>query len=201
MLAHCGFEISGEKESTLQPPEEYVLNIAQIALSPAAMGIGTKGGQKKTIDPTVVQVTSKDIHGQDQTTTICTLDHTCRQVSVALSFGWDEEVVFHLAKGGGAGPVSLTGYLQPSPDGMDNEDDMYGDGDEEDSGSEGEEEEKEESDDEEGGGQGFDDEDDDDEEDNSEEEAPMLATTAAKRKRSFDVSWRRSSWLPWSGEG
>lgn len=174
MLAHCAYDIARGEEVTLRPPEEYVLNVAQIALSAEAQGIGVKGGKiKSIIEPTVVQVKSKDIQGNDVTSTLCTLDHTCRQVSVAVTFGWDEDVVFSLAEGGGEGPVSITGYLQPSPEGMDNEDGMegaLGDSDEED--SDGNEEGKEE-----GGGS------DSDDGSGSEDEAPQLA----KRKRSFDL--------------
>jgi hypothetical protein len=130
-------------------------------------------------------VTSKDIHGDDVTSALCTLDHTCRQTSVALTFGWDEDVVFSLAEGGGEGPVSLTGYLQPSPEVMEN--DGFPDGDSDDD-----------SDDEDGEGRGGgedsdeedsdeDDEEEDDEEDDD-EEAPQLVAASEKRKRSFDVS-------------
>ena len=130
MLAHCAYEIISGRETTLRPPEEYVLNVAQIALTPAAMGLGAKGKKGAAIEPTVVMVTSKNLQGDDVTSTVCTLDGGCKQVSVALTFGWDEDVSFSLFPGGGKGPVSITGYLQPSPDGMDNEDDMgYGDDD------------------------------------------------------------------------
>ena len=40
----------------MQPPEEFVLNLSMIALTPKAMGIGTKSKKPKTIEPTVVQV-------------------------------------------------------------------------------------------------------------------------------------------------
>ena len=154
--------------------------MAQVALAPKAMGFGEKK-LKATIEPTVLQVTSKDLVGNDVTSTICTLDHTCRQVSVALTFGWDEEVTFSLASGGGKGPVSITGYLQPSPDGMDNEDDMMYGGEDDSDDDEDEDAEVGESDDDE-------DEDDEDEEDDEgdEDEAPTLQPE--KRKRSFDVS-------------
>jgi len=124
------------------------------------------------------------------TSTLCTLDHNCRQASVALAFGWDEDVSFSLAKGGGAGPVSLTGYLQPSADGMDNEDDMYGDGESSDEDDEEEEEEEEED----GGGLrrmmmqmngGGGDDDSDDEEEEDEESDDGVEV---KRKRSFDAA-------------
>lgn len=189
MLAHCAYEISSGQDCVLRPPEEYVLNVAQIALTAAAQGLGSKASAKKgnkasdaklpqELPPTVVLVTSKNLQGDDVTSTVCTLDHGCRQCSVALSFGWDEDVTFSLHPGGGQGPVSLTGYLQPSPEGMDNEDDMgYG----------GEEGSEEESGEEESG------EDDDEEEGSSEEDdeedegmAPLLVGKD-KRKRSFDL--------------
>jgi len=182
MLAHCAYEISSGQDCVFRPPEEYVLNVAQIALTAEAQGFGktTKGGKSsdsklpKELPPTVVLVTSKNLQGDDVTSTVCTLDGMCRQCSVALSFGWDEDVKFSLHPAGGQGPVSLTGYLQPSPEGMDNEDDMgYGDGDSEESGEEdgGEEEE----------GSSDDDDDDDDE-----GKAPLLVGND-KRKRSFDL--------------
>jgi hypothetical protein len=177
MLAHCAYEISSGQDCVLRPPEEYVLNVAQIALTAAAQGLGktsANNGNKlpKVVPPTVVLVTSKNLQGEDVTSTVCTLDASCRQCSVALSFGWDEDVTFSLHPGGGQGPVSLTGYLQPSPDGMDNEDDMGYDGEEgsEDSGEDDEEEE--------GSSE------DDDEED--EGMAPLLVGKD-KRKRSFDL--------------
>jgi len=57
MLAHCAYNISLGDEIVLRPPEEFVLNIAQIALTPAAQGIGVKGASAKSkIAPTVVMV-------------------------------------------------------------------------------------------------------------------------------------------------
>ena len=131
-------------------------------------------------------MTSKDIHGDDVTSALCTLDHTCRQTSVALTFGWDEDVVFSLAEGGGEGPVSLTGYLQPSPEVMENDGFPDGDSDDDSNDDDGEgrggvEDSDEEDSDEDS------DEDDDGEEDDD-EEAPQLVAASEKRKRSFDVS-------------
>jgi hypothetical protein len=130
---------------------------------------------KKTIEPTIVLVTSKTLDGEEVTSTLCTLDHTCRHTSTALTFGWDEEVVFSLAPGGGEGPVSITGYLQPSPEGIDNEDDMM---------YNGEEEEEDDEDD--------DDEDDDDEEDDEDDEEVShylsLGRCGCRRNTSCDVS-------------
>mmetsp|Transcript_19656 Transcript_19656/g.38967 ORF Transcript_19656/g.38967 Transcript_19656/m.38967 type:complete len:347 (+) Transcript_19656:100-1140(+) len=183
MLAHCAYDVSAGAEVTLRPPEEYVLNVAQIALTAEAQGIGVKGSTfKDKIKPTVVKVTSKDIHGEDVTSTLCTLDHNCRQISVALTFGWDEDVVFSLAQGGGEGPVSITGYLQPSPE------DMDGDGGEEGGMYPGQfgEDEDDDSDDE--GESDEEDSDDDEEEEDKDGVPPVLeGGSNEKRKRSFDL--------------
>jgi hypothetical protein len=200
-LCYFGAEVAADKETALQPPEEYVLNISQIALTPEAQGIGSKNGLKKTIEPTVVQVSGKDINGVDVVSTVCTLDHTCRQTSCSLTFGWDEEITFSLAKGGGKGPVSITGFLQPSPDEEDEMNGFPGDDDDDD--------DDDEDDDDEGQsgaffaprgeGQGDDDSDDDDDDDEEDDDsddddsedddegAPMLVQSSSKRKQSFDL--------------
>lgn len=175
----------------MRPPEEYVLNITQVALTPEAQGFGSKGGIKKTIEPTILQATTKDINGDDVVSTICTLDHTCRQATVSLCLGCDETTTFSLVAGGGKGPISMTGYLQPSPDEQDEMGGMsgaYG-------GSSDEEDDDETQDDPRffgmQGGEDSDDDDsedeDDSEDDSEDDEAPMLEA-ASKRKRSFDVS-------------
>jgi hypothetical protein len=195
MLAFYAQEVEHGEGVELRPPEEYVLNITQVALTPKAQGIGSK--IKATIDPTVLQIVSKDINGEQVVSTVCTLDHTCRQATVNLTFGWDEIVTFRLAEGGGKGPVSISGFLQPSPD---EEDELgyrqsgeYSSDDEEDEEDDDEELDprvygmngEEEDDDEEDDDEDEDDEDEDEDEDD-EDEAPMLES-ASKRKRSFDV--------------
>jgi len=130
----------------LQPPEDYVLNLSQVSLTAEALNLGKKS---KPVPPTVVQVTTTDISGDEITATLCTLEDSNKQESLQIVFGWDEKITFSLAKGGGTGPVSLSGYLQPSPDeeDFDEEDAMngipvtMGESDDEDEESEEEEEE------------------------------------------------------------
>lgn len=88
MLAHCAYDVEAGAPVTLRPPEEYVLNVAQVSLTPEALGLGQKGGLKQKIDPTVLQVTSRNIDGDEVTSTLCILDHSCRQTSLAITFGY-----------------------------------------------------------------------------------------------------------------
>ena len=75
MLAHCAYNISAGKDCVLRPPEEYVLNVCQIALTAQAQGLGkgSKDKMPKELPPTVVLVSSKNLVGEEVTSAVCTL--------------------------------------------------------------------------------------------------------------------------------
>ena len=162
MLAFAAYTVSGGKPLRVRPSEEMVLNISQVALTPEAMGLDQKK-RDAVLLPTVVQISSRDIRGELVKATICTLDSSCRHATVAITLGWDETIEFSLAAGGGAGPVSISGYMQPSPEELsfgpssmggyngveEDEDEEEEDEEDEDDDDDEEEEEEEEDDDDE----------------------------------------------------
>ena len=56
MLAFWSENVKAGAPVSMQPPEEYVLHISQVALTPEAQGIGTKKKVAKPLAPHVVQV-------------------------------------------------------------------------------------------------------------------------------------------------
>lgn len=118
----------------MQPPEGYVLNLQQAALTNCTNSNGSM----------VVKVKTISVEGEDNEAVLCTLrTPSAEQTNLNLVFGFDVPATFTVS-GDAKGTVYLSGYYQPAPD-LDDEDDEenYGacfNGDEEDDDEEMDEE-------------------------------------------------------------
>jgi len=130
-VAFWSVKLTNGKAAEVQPPEGYVLNVQQAAMT----GEGHA----------VVKVNTVSVEGDKISSVICTLrSKTNEQCGMNLVFGYDVPVAFSSE---GKGEVYLSGYYQPGPEEDDENDyDEYGE-DEED--SEDEEDDEDDDDDEE----------------------------------------------------
>jgi FK506-binding nuclear protein len=117
-VAFWSAAITAGKPVEVQPPEGYVLNIQNAAVT----GKGT--------DAVVLRAKTISIEGDEIDAVLCTLRPTkTDQCSLQLVFSYDVPIKFHIT-GDKSMELHLSGYYQPAPDDDDEDDeDMYGDED------------------------------------------------------------------------
>ena len=103
-VAFWSAEVKIGKKTSTQPPEGYVLNLQNLALTD-----GEKGSVAQ------VYVTTETIEGETTKVLLATLrGHVSEQYQTSLVFGYDVPVQFQVA-GKGSGAVHFSGYIQPGP--------------------------------------------------------------------------------------
>jgi len=102
----------GESED-VQPPEGYVLNVQNIALT----------GSKSEKDSAQVFAKTLSVDGEMSTTLLGTLrPMACDQFQTQLVFGFDVPVTFVVESSNSKVSVHMSGYYQPGPDDEEEED-------------------------------------------------------------------------------
>jgi len=110
-VAFWSINVKPSSPVTVQPPEGYVLNVQQAALTGDAKGLVT------------LRANTESIEGQTLNATLCTLRPvSADQCTLQLVFGWDVPVTFE-AHGDDKGGITVCGYYQPGPDDDAGEDD------------------------------------------------------------------------------
>jgi hypothetical protein len=101
-IAFWSIKLTKGKTEEVQPPEGYVLNLQQAAISGKGHG--------------AVKVTTVSVEGDKLEALICTLrTEKTEQVNMNLVFGYDVPVKFAMT-GSSEAEVYLSGYFQPGPE-------------------------------------------------------------------------------------
>lgn len=120
-VAFWSCKLAKGKPQEVQPPEGYVLNVQQAALT----------GEGKAI----VKLKTVSIEGDEMEAVVGTLKSgSCDQIALSLVFGFDVPTTFSVECSTKDTAVYLSGYYQPGPDSNDDDDDddyegMMGGGD------------------------------------------------------------------------